>query len=82
MSETRASESRETEPLLGRPGDVTQRSDEGIYRNFFTGERGLCYFKRPVLISELGTASVAQAGIWIVSVRQRSNVTVTNNFLS
>ncbi|KAJ5332069.1 uncharacterized protein N7506_005852 [Penicillium brevicompactum] len=43
-------ESRDDEPLLGRPGDVTQRSDEGIYRNIFTG-----------------TASIAQAGIWILA---------------
>ncbi|KAJ5361025.1 hypothetical protein N7541_001869 [Penicillium brevicompactum] len=43
-------ESRDDEPLLGRPGDVTQRSDEVIYRNIFTG-----------------TASIAQAGIWILA---------------
>ncbi|KAJ5687725.1 hypothetical protein N7455_006773 [Penicillium solitum] len=42
--------SREDEPLLGRPGDVTQQPDESIYRNLFTG-----------------TASVAQAGIWILA---------------
>lgn len=30
---------REDEPLLGRPGDVTQKPDESIYRNLFTGER-------------------------------------------
>ncbi|KAJ5436454.1 Cytochrome b561 eukaryote [Penicillium cf. griseofulvum] len=41
---------QDDEPLLGRPGDVTQRSDENIYRNLFTG-----------------TASVAQAGIWILA---------------
>ncbi|KAJ5485978.1 hypothetical protein N7530_000278 [Penicillium desertorum] len=43
-------EAREDEPLLGRPGDVTQKPDEIIYRNLFTG-----------------TASVAQAGIWILA---------------
>ncbi|KAJ5799617.1 uncharacterized protein N7518_001685 [Penicillium psychrosexuale] len=43
-------ESREDEPLLGRPGDVTQKPEEAIYRNLFTG-----------------TASVAQAGIWILA---------------
>ncbi|CAG8886929.1 unnamed protein product [Penicillium egyptiacum] len=43
-------ESRDDEPLLGRPGDVTQKPDETIYRNLFTG-----------------TASVAQAGIWILA---------------
>ncbi|CAG8235091.1 unnamed protein product [Penicillium olsonii] len=32
-------DSRDSEPLLGRPGDVTQRSDEGIYRNIFTGTK-------------------------------------------
>ncbi|CAI7635587.1 unnamed protein product [Penicillium glandicola] len=42
--------SPDDEPLLGRPGDVTQRTDESIYRNLFTG-----------------TASVAQAGIWILA---------------
>lgn len=31
--------SRDDEPLLGRRGDVTQKSDECIYRNLFTGER-------------------------------------------
>lgn len=29
---------RDDEPLLGRPGDVTQKPDENIYRNLFTGE--------------------------------------------
>ncbi|CAG8164198.1 hypothetical protein PENNAL_c0003G09994 [Penicillium nalgiovense] len=43
-------EAREDEPLLGRPGDVTQKPHEIIYRNLFTG-----------------TASVAQAGIWILA---------------
>ncbi|OGE53178.1 hypothetical protein PENARI_c008G02076 [Penicillium arizonense] len=43
-------ESREEEPLLGRPGDVTQKPNESIVRNLFTG-----------------TASVAQAGIWILA---------------
>ncbi|KAG0155202.1 hypothetical protein PDIDSM_776 [Penicillium digitatum] len=42
--------SREDEPLLGRPGDVTQNPNESFYRNLFTG-----------------TASVAQAGIWILA---------------
>ncbi|KAJ6143328.1 Cytochrome b561 eukaryote [Penicillium samsonianum] len=42
--------SRDDEPLLGRRGDVTQKSDECIYRNLFTG-----------------TASIAQAGIWILA---------------
>ncbi|CAG8940348.1 unnamed protein product [Penicillium salamii] len=42
-------DSRVNEPLLGRV-EVTQRSDEGIYRNIFTG-----------------TASAAQAGIWILA---------------
>ena len=31
-------QAREDEPLLGRPGDVTQKPDELIYRNLFTGE--------------------------------------------
>ncbi|KAJ6170467.1 hypothetical protein N7485_007813 [Penicillium canescens] len=43
-------ESRDDEPLLGRPGDVTQKQNESIVRNLFTG-----------------TASVAQAGIWILA---------------
>ncbi|ETN44120.1 uncharacterized protein HMPREF1541_10670 [Cyphellophora europaea CBS 101466] len=29
--------SSEQEPLLGRPGDATQQSDQGLYYNFFTG---------------------------------------------
>jgi hypothetical protein len=28
----------ETAPLLGRPGDVTQKQDESIARNFISGE--------------------------------------------
>lgn len=37
-------DSRVNEPLLGRV-EVTQRSDEGIYRNIFTGEKSLCKSK-------------------------------------
>jgi hypothetical protein len=33
-------ESREDEPLLGRPGDVTQKPNESIVRNLFTGGLG------------------------------------------
>jgi hypothetical protein len=33
-------ESRDDEPLLGRPGDVTQRPNERIIRNLFTGGLG------------------------------------------
>ena len=29
--------SSEQEPLLGRPGDATQRPGQGLYYNFFTG---------------------------------------------
>lgn len=29
--------SSEQEPLLGRPGDATQRPEQGLYYNFFTG---------------------------------------------
>ncbi|KAJ5494162.1 hypothetical protein N7463_010249 [Penicillium fimorum] len=42
--------SQDDEPLLGRPGDVTQGPNERIYRNLFTG-----------------TASIAQAGVWILA---------------
>lgn len=31
-------ESREDEPLLGRPGDVTQKQDQNIVYNLITGE--------------------------------------------
>lgn len=41
---------QETEPLLGRPGDVSQDEGKGLQYNFF-----------------IGTGTVAQAGIWIVS---------------
>lgn len=58
--------SREDEPLLGRPGDVTQKPDESIYRNLFTGERENLLVENPPLTPNSGTASVAQAGIWIV----------------
>lgn len=30
--------SQETAPLLGRPGDVTQKQDESIARNLISGE--------------------------------------------
>lgn len=59
-------EARDDEPLLGRPGDVTQKPDESIYRNLFTGECGMVFADRIPLTPDLGTASVAQAGIWIV----------------
>lgn len=38
------------EPLLGRPGDATQREDKGLQHNLI-----------------IGTAVVAQAGIWILA---------------
>jgi hypothetical protein len=59
-------EARDDEPLLGRPGDVTQKPDENIYRNLFTGECERVFAYRFPLTCDLGTASVAQAGIWIV----------------
>jgi hypothetical protein len=31
-------EAREDEPLLGRPGDVTQREEDMIFRNLLTGQ--------------------------------------------
>lgn len=40
----------EEEPLLGRPGDVTQRPEQGFQWNILTG-----------------TASIAQAGAWILT---------------
>jgi len=40
----------EEEPLLGRPGDVTQKPEQGFQWNLLTG-----------------TATVAQAGIWILT---------------
>ncbi|KAK2812759.1 hypothetical protein FQN50_001088 [Emmonsiellopsis sp. PD_5] len=40
----------EQEPLLGRPGDVSQKLNESIFTNLVTG-----------------TATVAQAGIWILA---------------
>ncbi|EER42212.1 conserved hypothetical protein [Histoplasma capsulatum H143] len=40
----------EYEPLLGRPGDVSQKEDQSLVTNLFTG-----------------TATIAQAGIWILA---------------
>ncbi|MCJ1246725.1 hypothetical protein MMC30_003934 [Trapelia coarctata] len=40
----------EEEPLLGRPGDASQKEDKGIQFNFI-----------------IGTAVIAQAGIWIAT---------------
>ncbi|KAK2747638.1 hypothetical protein FQN55_004807 [Onygenales sp. PD_40] len=40
----------EQEPLLGRPGDVSQKQNESVFTNLVTG-----------------TATVAQAGIWILA---------------
>ncbi|KKZ67768.1 hypothetical protein GX50_00122 [[Emmonsia] crescens] len=40
----------EHEPLLGRPGDVSQKEDQALVTNLITG-----------------TATIAQAGIWILA---------------
>ncbi|PGG96213.1 hypothetical protein AJ79_09682 [Helicocarpus griseus UAMH5409] len=40
----------EHEPLLGRPGDVSQKENQALVTNLFTG-----------------TATIAQAGIWILA---------------
>ncbi|MCJ1417519.1 hypothetical protein MMC32_003863 [Xylographa parallela] len=42
--------SEENEPLLGEPGDASQKSEKGIQFNFV-----------------IGTAVIAQAGIWILT---------------
>ncbi|KAK2768170.1 hypothetical protein FQN54_000022 [Arachnomyces sp. PD_36] len=52
-----ASRSREHEPLLGKPGDVTQSETVGIQNNLITG-----------------TASVAQAGVWILAALTWSGI--------
>ncbi|EEH36726.2 hypothetical protein PAAG_07144 [Paracoccidioides lutzii Pb01] len=45
-----SSSSNEQEPLLGRPGDVSQKEDQALVTNLITG-----------------TATIAQAGIWILA---------------
>jgi hypothetical protein len=37
MSSTNNHAGADTEPLLGRPGDVTQKSEEGLQWNIVTG---------------------------------------------
>lgn len=63
-------EAREDQPLLGQPGEVVQKENVSIYRNFLNGEFV------PDLISGAGTptdhqfttlGTVAQVGVWVVS---------------
>jgi hypothetical protein len=62
-------EARDDEPLLGHPGDITQKPDEGIYWNLFTGKCEAFADQYTQLTPDLGTASIAQAGIWIVRIQ-------------
>lgn len=38
---------RETEPLLGRPGDAAQHSGQSFLKNLVLGELGNCLRDRP-----------------------------------
>lgn len=58
----------EEEPLLGRPGDVTQKPDEGFQWNIITGKTSSGKVDwRTSADRDLGTAAVAQAGTWILA---------------
>ena len=56
----------EDEPLLGRAGDASQPEGKGLQFNLVIGKTGSTIFGLLLLILELGTAIIAQAGIWIV----------------
>ena len=60
----------EEEPLLGRRGDASQMHGQPLYYNLWIG---MCRGEDVVLVEKVpnkraGTAPIAQAGIWIVSI--------------
>ena len=66
--DTRRRSGAEEEPLLGEPGDAAQREEKGIQFNLVIGKRQCLSLDSvaETLIVLLGTAVIAQAGIWIV----------------
>lgn len=61
----------EEEPLLGPNGSVTQKDTTPIYYNFLTGWFFVFKLVRHEFLRldlAAGTAVVAQAGIWVVSL--------------
>ncbi|KAJ5239726.1 Cytochrome b561 eukaryote [Penicillium chermesinum] len=59
--------SRESEPLLGQPGDVTQRG-ERIAPNLITGIRSVERLEHHDADEAIGTATLAQLAIWIWAI--------------
>jgi hypothetical protein len=59
-------QARDDEPLLGHLGDITQKPGESIYWNLFTGKFEASADRYTQLTPDIGTASIAQTGIWIV----------------
>ena len=57
----------EDEPLLGSPGQAVERPARNIYHNLITGESYQLAEYNNIILTSIGTATVAQAGIWIVS---------------
>lgn len=64
-------DSQESAPLLGQPGDATQRQGDSIGRNLISGESDSGETLSAVTDHITGTASVAQAGVWVVSTNTR-----------
>lgn len=61
----------ETEPLLGQRGDASQAEGQNIFMNWWIGTLSSIHLHmalKHILIPCQGTAPIAQAGIWIVSL--------------
>ncbi|ROV97712.1 hypothetical protein VMCG_07343 [Cytospora schulzeri] len=55
--ETNNHEPRESEPLLGRPGDVMQKPNESIFRNLYTGTGWLAQAGAVLLVALVWSAT-------------------------
>jgi hypothetical protein len=61
----------EDEPLLGRPGAVLQKEQDNLLANLTSGMHRAKHERPPDLLLSnliLGTAAIAQIGIFIVSL--------------
>jgi hypothetical protein len=59
--------SRDDEPLLGRPGDASQQDGQPIYYNLIIGKLLISFIQSFLIISQKGTAVIAQAGIILLT---------------
>lgn len=74
----RTIEAEAEQPLLGGPGAATQREEGAMPCNVFTGEINCPIQDRYVFCPDLigiGTATIAQAGIWVVSAAPHADPT-------